>query len=312
MELVGRFAPSPTGRMHAGNIFASLVQWLVVKSRGGRIVLRIEDLDRDRSKAEFIDAIPRDYERLGLFWDEGPVYQSDRDAIYEGYFDSLDEKGLLYPCFCTRADLLSASAPHRGEKTVYSGRCRGLDEIARQKASEGRKPAIRVMVPNEEYRLADGFQGEYVQNLADDCGDFIVRRADGGFAYQLAVVADDGLQGVTDIVRGVDLLCSTPQQLYLQDLFGFGHPRYWHVPLLVAKEGVRLSKRNRDASLDDMLGVLGSPEGVIGYIAWISGLVGEYEPYRPEDLLESFDAERLREKWQDEIQIQWQPPERLL
>ena len=310
MACIGRFAPSPTGRMHAGNIFASLVQWLVVKSRGGRIVLRIEDLDRDRSKPGFIDAIPRDYERLGLFWDEGPVYQSDRDDIYEGYYAQLDERGLLYPCFCTRADLLSASAPHRGEKTVYSGRCRNMDETARQKASESRKPAIRVMVPDEMYSLDDGFQGEYRQNLAGDCGDFIVRRSDGGFAYQLAVVADDGLQGVTDIVRGVDLLCSTPQQLYLQDLFGFPHPSYWHVPLLTAREGVRLSKRNRDASLDEMLAVLGSPEGVIGYIARVTGLIGEFRPATPEELLTEFDPERLRTRWMGEIQIPWIPPER--
>lgn len=308
MECVGRFAPSPTGRMHAGNIFASLVQWLVVKSQGGRIVLRIEDLDRDRSKAEFINAIPRDYERLGLTWDEGPVYQSDRDDIYAGYFEMLREQGLLYPCFCTRADLLSASAPHRGEKTVYSGRCRSLDEIARQKASESRKPAFRVMVPDETIALEDGFQGEYAQHLPTECGDFIVRRSDGGFAYQLAVVADDGLQGVTDIVRGVDLLCSTPQQIYLQNLFGFAHPQYWHVPLLVAREGVRLSKRNRDASLDDMLAVLGSPEGVIGYIAWIAGITAEYEPCTPEDLLESFSAERLCERWCGQIQIPWVAP----
>ena len=295
--------------MHAGNIFASLVQWLVVKSRGGRIVLRIEDLDRDRSKTEFIEAIPRDYDRLGLLWDEGPVYQSDRDDIYAGYYDSLSEQGLLYPCFCTRADLLSASAPHRGEKTVYSGRCRDLDESARQKASESRKPAFRVRVPDAEYALDDGFQGSYTQNLVTDCGDFIIRRSDGGFAYQLAVVVDDGLQGITDIVRGVDLLCSTPQQLYLQDLFGFSHPRYWHVPLLVAKEGVRLSKRNRDASLDDMLAVLKSPEAVIGHIAWVTGLVGKYEPCTPEELLGSFDASRLRARWEGCIQIPWVSPE---
>ena len=128
MTVVGRFAPSPTGRMHAGNIFASLVAWLTAKSQGGEVVLRIEDLDRDRSKPEFIDRIPRDYELLGLNWDRGPFYQSGRDDVYAEYYRELDKQDLLYPCFCSRADLLSASAPHRGEKTVYTGRCRDLDE----------------------------------------------------------------------------------------------------------------------------------------------------------------------------------------
>lgn len=309
MAPVTRFAPSPTGRMHAGNIFAALVAWLEVKSRLGSVVLRIEDLDRDRSKAPYIDSIPRDFELLGLTWDEGPYFQHDRDEAYERYFKVLDDRGLLYPCFCTRADLLSASAPHRGEKTVYSGRCRALSETEVLRASQSRSPAFRVLVPSEEYALVDGFQGGYAQNLATECGDFIVRRSDGAFAYQLAVVADDGEQGVDTIVRGVDLLCSTPQQLYLQDLFGFAHPSYFHVPLLVATSGVRLSKRNHDASLDDLLRVFGTPEGVIGYVGFVTGIIDEFAPMSPSDMLPYYDAARLRALWKGKIEIPWIAPQ---
>ena len=311
MGVVCRFAPSPTGRMHVGNIFASLVSWLVAKSRGGRVVLRIEDLDRDRSKAEFIDRIPRDYEALGLYWDEGPYFQAGRDDVYGEYYRVLEERGLVYPCFCTRADLLSASAPHRGEKAVYSGRCRGLDEIAVQRARESRLPAFRVMVPETDYGCEDLVQGPYVQRLDRDCGDFVVRRADGAFAYQLAVVVDDALQGVNCVVRGVDLLCSTPQQLYLQDLWGFGHPEYAHVPLLCASPGVRLSKRNRDASLDELLVSCGGPEGVIGYVAACTGLIDAFEPCTPEELLGVFSQEKCRAMWEGRIEVLWRAPEKL-
>ena len=291
--------------MHAGNIFASLVAWLTAKSRGGEVVLRIEDLDRDRSKPEFIDRIPRDYELLGLAWDRGPYYQSDRDEVYAEYYRELEKRDLIYPCFCSRADLLSASAPHRGEKTVYSGRCRDLDETTRQKLSESRRGAMRVRVSPDTYELEDLIQGPYRQYLPEDCGDFIIRRSDGAFVYQLAVVVDDALQGVNSVVRGVDLLCSTPQQLYLQDLWDFPHPEYAHVPLLTGSAGVRLSKRNRDASLDDMLAVLKTPEAVIGHIAHITGIIDEFESVRPRDLLEGFSMERLRAKWCGRIEIPW-------
>ena len=306
---ITRFAPSPTGRMHAGNIFASLVAWLAAKSREGKVILRIEDLDRDRSKEEFIRQIPEDYERLGLVWDEGPYFQHDRDEVYARYYGLLEAQGLIYPCFCSRADLLSGSAPHRGEKTVYSGNCRTLTEIERQKARESRVPAFRVMVPEETYALDDRIYGHYAQDLQTECGDFIVRRSDGAFAYQLAVVVDDGLQGVSLVARGVDLLCSSPQQLFLQDAFGFAHPQYLHVPLLVARSGVRLSKRNRDASLDEMLQVLGSPEAVIGYIAHVTGILDAFEPATPEELLSVYDEDALRQKWQGKIELQWVAPE---
>lgn len=307
--VVGRFAPSPTGRMHAGNIFAALMSWLIAKSQGGRIVLRIEDLDRERSRQAYIDAAQRDFEMLGLTWDDGPYYQHGRDEAYRAAADKLASRGLIYPCFCSRADLHAASAPHRGEKLVYPGTCRNLTEEQRKKRAAHKSPAWRLIVPDKIYALTDLVQGPYEQNLSTDCGDFLVRRADGAFAYQLAVVVDDAAQGVNCVVRGVDLLPSTPQQLYLQDLLGFDHPRYAHVPLLVAEKNRRLSKRDHDAALDVLLRTYKTPAGVIGHISHVCGLIPEEAPVMPSDLLESFDIEKLPTLFDDKIQILWQNEE---
>lgn len=298
---VGRFAPSPTGRMHAGNVFAALMAWLIAKSQGGEIVLRIEDLDRERSKPEFIDGIMRDFEYLGLAWDRGPYFQSDRTDAYEEAFRDLEARGLLYPCFCTRADLHAASAPHRGEKPVYPGTCRRLTAAERIERQQTRNPAARLIVPDEEYALVDLIQGPYRQNLASDCGDFLVRRGDGAFAYQLAVVLDDADEGVNSVVRGVDLLCSTPQQLYLQDLFGFEHPSYAHIPLFTGERDRRLSKRDRDTDMGALRERFATPEALIGHIAGIAGIVETCEPIALDELLECFEIAALA----GDIQIQW-------
>ena len=297
--VVGRFAPSPTGRMHAGNVFAALTAWLVAKSQGGRIVLRIEDLDAERSKPVYIDAVQRDFEALGLTWDEGPYFQHDRTEAYRAAYDELRERGLVYPCFCTRADLHAASAPHRGEKPVYPGTCRHLSD------GQQRMPAQRLIVPDREVAFVDQVQGSYAQNLAADCGDFLVQRSDGAFAYQLAVVVDDAAQGVTSVVRGVDLLCSTPQQLYLQELLGLPHPVYAHIPLLVAERDRRLSKRDRDAALDALLARFKTPEAVIGHIAGITGLAPACDPATPEELLATFDLAALPTTFDDLVQVRW-------
>lgn len=301
----GRFAPSPTGRMHAGNIFAALMAWLVAKSQGGTIVLRVEDLDRERSKPRYIDAVQRDFERLGLTWDEGPYFQHARDEAYLEAFHVLQDKGLVYPCFCTRADLHAASAPHRGEKFVYPGTCRKLTGEQQRERAQLRNPAQRLVVPNATYAFADMVQGRYQQNLAHECGDFLVRRSDQAFAYQLAVVVDDAAQGVTSVVRGVDLLCSTPQQLYLQDMLGFEHPRYAHIPLLVAEMNRRLSKRDHDAAIDELLARFGTPQAVIGHIAGITGIAPTCNPATPEELLQQFSIESLPHLFEDNVQIRW-------
>lgn len=303
--VVGRFAPSPTGRMHAGNVFAALAAWLVAKSQGGRIVLRIEDLDADRSKPRFVDAVQRDFEALGLTWDEGPYFQHDREEAYRAAFESLAGRGLVYPCFCTRADLHAASAPHRGEKPVYPGTCRNLTDGDRAARTQSRTPAQRLLVPDERFAFVDQVQGRYEQNLASDCGDFLVQRSDGAFAYQLAVVVDDAAQGVSSVVRGVDLLCSTPQQLYLQELLGLPHPTYAHIPLLVAERDRRLSKRDRDAALDELLARFKTPEAVIGHIAGITGLAPTCDPATPEQLLATFDLAALPATFDDPVQVRW-------
>ena len=305
-QVVGRLAPSPTGRMHAGNVLAALVAWLVAKSQGGEVVLRIEDLDRERSKPAFVDAVQRDFERLGLVWDRGPFFQHDRDEAYRAALAQLEEKGLLYPCYCTRADLHAASAPHRGEKPVYPGTCRHLSaEERRQREAAGRRPATRLRVPAARIALTDQVQGPYAQDLEKDCGDFLVRRSDGAFAYQLAVVVDDAAQGVTSVVRGVDLLCSTPQQICLQRLLGLPEPAYAHVPLLVGERDRRLSKRDHDAGLDALLERFGTPGGVIGHVAWLAGLAPEDAPATPEELLRGFDVATLPQRFEDKVQVLW-------
>lgn len=303
--VVGRFAPSPTGRMHAGNVFAALTAWLVAKSQGGKIVLRIEDLDAERSKPAYVDAAQRDFEALGLFWDEGPYFQHDRTEAYRAAFDELCARDLVYPCFCTRADLHAASAPHRGEKPVYPGTCRSLGDEEREARARERTPAQRLLVPDGRIAFVDQVQGPYAQNLASDCGDFLVRRSDGAFAYQLAVVVDDAAQGVTSVVRGVDLLCSTPQQLYLQGLLGLPHPTYAHIPLLVAERDRRFSKRDRDAALDALLERFKTPAGVIGHIAGITGLAPTCDPATPEQLLATFDPAALPAAFDDLVQVRW-------
>ncbi len=304
--IVGRFAPSPTGRMHAGNVFAALMAWLVAKSQGGRIVLRIEDLDRERSKPEYIDALLHDFEALGLTWDVGPYFQHDRQEAYRAAFEQLRERDLVYPCFCTRADLHAASAPHRGEKPVYPGTCRALTNKERSIRAQNRTPAQRLVVPDEVVSFVDQIQGPYEQNLAYECGDFLVQRSDGAFAYQLAVVVDDAEQGVNSVVRGVDLLCSTPQQIYLQRLLGLSQPAYAHIPLLVAEKDRRLSKRDKDASLDAMLARFKTPEGIIGHLAGLTGLASTCDPITPEQLLDTFDLTRLSSMFEDLVQISWQ------
>ena len=305
-KVVGRFAPSPTGRMHAGNVFAALSAWLVAKSQGGEVVLRIEDLDRERSKPPFADQVQRDFERLGLTWDRGPFFQHDRDGAYEAAFRALGERGLTYPCYCTRADLHAASAPHRGEKPVYPGTCRRLSaEERRVREEAGRRAAWRLQVPAATIAFEDQVQGPYAQELEGECGDFLVRRSDGAFAYQLAVVVDDAAQGVTSVVRGVDLLCSTPQQVHLQQLLGLPTPAYAHVPLIVAEQDRRLSKRDRDAGLEALVARFGTPEGVIGHLAALTGLAPVDEPMSPEELLKGFDVAELPHAFPDKVQVLW-------
>ena len=247
--MTGRFAPSPTGRMHLGNIFTALLAWLSVRSQGGRMLLRIEDLDPQRSRAAYAEQLRRDLGWLGLDWDGEMPPQSTRSPVYAAHFAKLEEQGLIYPCYCSRSELHDASAPHASDGTVlYSGACRDL--TPEQRAAKTRRPAWRVRVPDIAVSFRDGVCGPQTERLAETCGDFIVRRSDGVYAYQLAVVCDDALGSVTEVVRGCDLLGSTARQLWLFSVFSYPAPQYYHVPLLVAPDGRRLSKRERDLDME--------------------------------------------------------------
>jgi len=286
---VGRFAPTPSGRMHLGNVFAALIAWLSVRSRNGEMVLRMEDLDTQRTSADFADILRDDLTWLGLDYDRETAPQSQRSEVYDRYFDILKEKGLIYPCYCTRSQLHSVNAPHLSDGTyVYTGTCRNLTN-----PPKGRVPSWRVMVTDKIWTVKDKVQGHYELNLATQCGDMVMRRADGVYVYQLAVTVDDGEAGVTEVVRGMDLLSSAPRQMYLQELFGFPHPEYGHVPMLLAPDGRRLSKRDKDLDLGELRKRI-SPEQLIGTLAFASGLIDRNCPISARELAGEFSWNRLK------------------
>ena len=291
LKPVGRFAPTPSGRMHLGNVFAALIAWLSVRSRDGEMVLRMEDLDTQRTSAAFAEILRDDLRWLGLTWDRETPAQSRRSAVYDKYFAFLREKRLLYPCYCTRSQLHSVNAPHLSDGTyVYPGTCRNLTEGER--AAFHRAPAWRVVVPDRVWTVEDRIQGTYRCNLATECGDMVVRRADGVYVYQLAVTVDDGEAGVTEVVRGMDLLSSAPRQMYLQELFGFPHPEYAHVPMLLAPDGRRLSKRDRDLDLGILRQRL-SREALLGVLAFAAGLIDQEVSVSLKELTKEFSWKKL-------------------
>lgn len=288
-NVVGRFAPSPTGEMHLGNVAAALLSWLSAKQQGGEWRLRIEDLDPQRSRQEYADRLMRDLEWLGLTWNGDVLRQSERTDIYMQYLRQLHEH--VYPCTCTRNEILAAQAPHESDgRIVYSGTCRpktnGVTVNGTQKA------AIRLIVPDEDIVFHDRHYGPQAVNLARHCGDFILRRSDGVFAYQLAVVVDDALSGVTEVVRGRDLLLSAAQQIYLYRLLGFTPPNYAHHPLLVNGQGQRLCKRDQSLALSAMRENSTAQE-IIGRLAYTLGLISVPEPMTPEQLLNCFSWEKV-------------------
>ena len=291
LKPVGRFAPTPSGRMHLGNVFAALIAWLSVRSRDGEMVLRMEDLDTQRTSAEYAETLRDDLRWLGFTWDRETPAQSQHSAVYDKYFEILREKGLLYPCYCTRSQLHSVNAPHLSDGTyVYPGTCRNLTEGER--AAFHRAPAWRVVVPDRVWTVEDKIQGTYRCNLATECGDMVVRRADGVYVYQLAVTVDDGKAGVTEVVRGMDLLSSAPRQMYLQELFGFAHPEYAHVPMLLAPDGRRLSKRDRDLDLGILRQRL-TREALLGALAFAAGLIDQEVSVSLKELTKEFSWKKL-------------------
>jgi glutamyl-Q tRNA(Asp) synthetase len=239
----GRFAPSPTGPLHFGSLIAAVGSYLDARSRGGSWLVRMEDLDRPRTAPGAADAILAALEAYGFEWDREIVYQSRRDDAYAAALARLDRMQAVFPCACTRKEIAD-SALSLQDAPVYPGTCRNGLPPGRARR------AVRVRVDNAVVRFDDRLQGRVEQDLAAEVGDFVVRRADGLFAYQLAVVVDDAEQGITDVVRGADLLASTPRQILLQRLLGYPTPRYLHLPLAVNARGEKLSKQTLAATLD--------------------------------------------------------------
>jgi glutamyl-tRNA synthetase len=275
-----RFAPSPTGDLHLGGAWTALASWVVARRSAcapggtdgtspGASTLRFEDLDVARVVSGSRARIEDDLGWLGLDWDEEPVLQSEQSALYERAVATLAAQGRVYPCDCSRAEIArAASAPHEGEEAVYPGFCRDRDPARPMK----RPPALRVRVPDEVVSYEDGAVGLVSQDLARDVGDFVLRRGDGVFAYQLAVVVDDAAMRISDVVRGADLVGSTPRQIWLARALGVTPPRYVHVPLVVAPDGARLEKRTAGATVRALRDAGVSARSVVGALAEGLGL----------------------------------------
>jgi glutamyl-tRNA synthetase len=287
--LRGRFAPSPTGRLHLGNLRSALLGWLDLRSRGGEFWLRIEDLDPDRSKPEAVDGILEDLAWLGLTWDGELWRQSTRSAQYEAALEQLRRAGRVYECWCSRAEIArAASAPHAGEEGPrYPGTCRhgGVPRA-------GRSPALRFAVEPGVERFTDRLRGPVAQDVDAEVGDFVVRRSDGVASYQLAVVVDDAQCRMTDVLRGDDLLLSTPRQLQLYRALGQTPPAFAHVPLLLQPDGKRLAKRDGGLTAAALRAEGKSPEAVIGLLAKWSGL-SDGAPVRAEELIQGFELAKV-------------------
>ena len=300
----GRYAPTPSGPLHLGNLRTALLAWLLARHAGGAFVLRMEDLDRPRVRPGAAAAILSDLRWLGLDWDEGPdtggpdapYTQSERGAIYEGHLQRLYEAGLVYPCYCSRAAIArAASAPHGADDgPAYPGTCRDPVQREQQRQRAGdRTPALRFRAPAGVLGFQDGLYGLVEQDVARASGDFVVCRADGVPAYQLAVVVDDALMAITDVVRGADLLFSTPRQIALYHAFGYALPRFLHVSLAVDGSGERLAKRHGAVGLEPLRESGRPPERVVGALAVSVGLVPLGTTLTARELLTVFNPLRL-------------------
>lgn len=291
----GRFAPSPTGRLHLGNVRSALLGWLWTRSAGGQFLLRIEDLDRGRCRPEHLDALFRDLEYLGIDWDEAPLFQSQRQPLYDAELERLRASGALYECFCSRAEIArAASAPHgpTDEGPLYPGTCRALtpDDHA-SKQNQGRNAAVRFAPREGEVCFDDALHGRYCQDVRRDVGDFVVRRNDGVASYQLAVVVDDAASQITHVLRGDDLLSSTPRQLLLYEALGYRPPGFAHVPLVMGPDGKRLAKREGAFAVTELREAGVPAERVVGLLAGWCGFSSE--PVRAKELIARFQLERV-------------------
>jgi glutamyl-tRNA synthetase len=288
--IVGRLAPSPTGLLHLGHARSFLLAWWQIRAAGGRILLRMEDLDTERTKPGMVDAVFRDLEWLGLDWDGEVVYQSERHALYTDALTKLIAAGRAYPCTCTRKEIEEAqSAPHAGDDgQPYPGTCFGkFPSLEAAESATGRRAAVRFRAPTGAVTFQDGFAGEFKTDVAHETGDFTIAKRDGAAAYQLAVVVDDAAQGITTVLRGDDLLPSTARQALLQDALGLPTPTWFHVPLVVDETGQRLAKRTDALSLASLRERGADPRAIVAWAASTSGLEPGARP-TPRDLIPSF------------------------
>jgi len=310
----GRFAPSPTGYIHLGNVWTAFLAWLQVRQQKGTLILRIEDIDEQRSKPEYTQALLEDLAWLGLDWDEGPgkggpygpYIQQERYSLYEKALQELQAKHLLYPCYCSRARLQAIGAPHEGEHRLYDGHCYGMPQEQRRQMD--RKPSWRVHVPHVSVSFTDGSYGPFSDYLPRVCGDFVVRRADGLYAYQLAVAVDDGSMGITHVLRGRDLLSSTAQQIWLMEVLGYTPPSYTHVPMLIDASGNRLSKRQQGITVRSLRDRGVQADAILSALALAGGLVSERRLYHKGELLRLCNFQTmtthdivLGDTWLDEL-----------
>jgi glutamyl-tRNA synthetase len=287
-----RFAPSPTGDLHLGGAWTALASWVWARRLGGEFVVRIEDLDPTRTIHGSEARILEDLRWLGLDWDGMPIRQSDRAGFYESALGTLFRKDLVYPCDCSRAEISRvASAPHpgAGDDTTYPGTCRDRDRGRGMR----RTPSLRVRVPDETLTFDDFIAGHFEQNLERDVGDFVLRRGDGAFAYQLAVILDDVASHVSVVVRGADLLASTPRQVWLARVLGAEPPRYAHVPLVVAPDGSRLEKRTFSPAIRALREAGMAPERIVGELAFGLGLTPTRDAITPRALADATGAKDI-------------------
>jgi len=271
MEQRGRFAPSPTGELHLGNARTALLSWLWARSEGGGYAMRVEDIDQPRVRPGLAEQQLEELRWLGLDWDGEPVFQSHRRQLYEDALRRLDEQ--VYPCFCSRAEIAAAaSAPHGDEGPRYPGTCAQLTRAQRDERRQVRAPALRLRVPPGKISFVDAILGPQVFDVQAMTGDFVLRRADGIFAYQLAVAVDDGAMGITQVLRGADLASSTPRQILLHRLLGQPEPRWAHAPLVLSASGERLSKRDKALSLSVLRAEGADPRQLVAALARLSGI----------------------------------------
>jgi glutamyl-tRNA synthetase len=287
----GRFAPSPTGELHLGNARTALLAWLWARSEKGEFAMRVEDIDTPRVRPGMAAQQLDELRWLGLDWDGEPMYQSQRTQAYKEALRKLAPH--VYECFCSRAEIAAASAPHGDEGPRYPGTCRDLSNAERDERRRTRPPSLRLRVPDGVIAFEDEILGPQSFDTQQLVGDFVLRRGDGIFAYQLAVVVDDGAQGITQVLRGADLLPSTARQILLHRLLGQPEPRWAHAPLVLARDGARLSKRDRSLSLASLRSHGARPRQIVAGLARISGLGTGEEEVSPEELVPTFSPRRV-------------------